>query len=213
MFLLKQLQDTFSSDTCLTFLPVIARAIIPLNTTVQNVHVAVKQLKCFTNISGSSAVTKFGVKLPLFLQFRPNRRTILLFIELTLPHKYKYRSLKFDPYITSIASKPKAHNVITYKFNPYIFSIASKPKAHYVITTFEPYITFIASKPKAHNAITYKFDPYITFIDSKQKAHNLITYKFDPSITSVASKPKTHNVITKFDPYITSTAFEDIEVV
>ena len=67
MFLLKQLQDTiFSSDTCLTFLPVIARAIIPLNTIVKNVHVAVKQLKCYTNISGSSAVTKFGVKLPLF---------------------------------------------------------------------------------------------------------------------------------------------------
>ena len=55
----------FSSDTCITFLPVIARAIIPLNTIVKNVHVAVKQLECFTNISGSSAVTKFGVKLPL----------------------------------------------------------------------------------------------------------------------------------------------------
>ena len=38
---------------------------------------------------------------------------------------YKHKSLKFSPYITSIASKPKAHNVIT---------LASNPKAHNVFT-------------------------------------------------------------------------------
>ena len=45
-----------------------------------------------------------------------------------------HRSLKFDPYITSLASEQKAHTAITcIKFNPYNTSITSKPKAHNVI--------------------------------------------------------------------------------
>ena len=66
------------------------------------------------------------------------------FIPVITAQELDVRSL----YITVIASKPKAHNVITYrslKFDPYITSIASKPKAHNVN------ITSIASKPKAHN--------------------------------------------------------------
>ena len=52
-------------------------------------------------------------KFSCSLRARPNKKKSVFWVTgLKILGTVGHRSLKFDPYITSIASKPKAHNVI-----------------------------------------------------------------------------------------------------